>query len=558
MKQIKNILLMSLVVFIPCSLLTSQPVQQSWSEWVKSFFMTTNKKITQFQKAVAASTGTGKSLNLFPFYKEKEDKAEQNSLINPTIGADKFKEAVQKNHIIMKWLNNTPEKFLFGVSSSSYQYEGGLDDNNASALFYRTKKWKDAQKVEKIGWETAGIAIDFWHRYEEDIRRMKYELGINCFRLSIAWDRVQPTADTWNDTALAEYKKIILLLKQYAIEPIIVLHHYTIPQWFAELDGFEKKENIPYFVNFAKKMYETLHEDVIYWSTFNAIEGYAFKGYFTEDGPPGKKDLLTTEKVINNMLDAHAQTYKAIKGSSGIFFGQKGLYQEYKRKKANIPNPQIGIQKNIVLFDPFEKTNQGFCEKKGSQAICSFSSLLNDTVFFKLLRYKYKSSLDWIGVNIYSNMFMLYSQKQQEKDIDRKTENLNYRDYPEGIYRAVKIVYDNIAKPFNIPIIITENGIATKNDVAGDAKRTRFFRRALYTIRKLIQEGYPIIGYTPWASHDNYEWPSADQPNPYDRPYGLFKVDTNTKSPTYLQRTLKKGAQYYRDFIRHYLTGEKS
>lgn len=450
----------------------------------------------------------------------------------------------------MKWLENIPEKFLLGVSSSSYQYEGGLDSNNANAIFYQKK-----------GLEPAGIAIDFWNRYEKDIRRMKYELGINCFRLSIAWERVQlapelwndPSQPLWNQNAIDRYVEIIKLLKKYAIEPIVVLHHYTIPEWFAEMGGFEKKENITYFVNFAKKMYEALHEDVTYWSTFNAIEGYAFKGYYTLDGPPGKrKSLITTEKVINNMLNAHAQVYQSIKGTSGIFFGKNGLYQEYKAKNSAIPEPRIGIQKNIVLFDPFEKDNQGFCEKRGSQAICSFSSLLNDTVFFKLVRHKYKSSLDWIGLNIYSNMFMLYTQRQEERNQDRKTENLNYRDYPEGIYRAVKIIYENIARPFNIPIIITENGIATKNDPAGNHKRTRFLRRALYTIRKLIQEGYPIIGYTPWASHDNYEWPSKTQPNPYDRPYGMFEVNFNTTSPDYLKRTLKKGAEYYRNFVKEY------
>ena len=144
---------------------------------------------------------------------------------------------------------------------------------------------------------------------------------------------------------------------------------------------------------------------------------------------------------------------------------------------------------------------------------------------------------------------MRFTQKMKENNPDFMTENINYRDYPEGIYRAARIINDNIARPLNIPIFITENGIATKNDIAGNEKRTRFFRRALYTIRKLIEENYTIIGYTPWASHDNYEWPSEDQPNPYDRPYGIFTVDFNSPD---LTRSLKTGAHYYRDFIKKY------
>ena len=80
----------------------------------------------------------------------------------------------------------------------------------------------------------------------------------------------------------------------------------------------------------------------------------------------------------------------------------------------------------------------------------------------------------------------------------------------------------------------------------------RFFQRSLYTIRNLIEEGYPIIGYTPWASHDNYEWPSEKQPDTYDRPYGFFHVEFDKDSPNYLKRTIKDGAHFYCDIITEY------
>jgi beta-glucosidase/6-phospho-beta-glucosidase/beta-galactosidase len=162
-----------------------------------------------------------------------------------------------------------------------------------------------------------------------------------------------------------------------------------------------------------------------------------------------------------------------------------------------------------------------------------------------------QKSLDWIGVNIYSNMYMLWSQRQEETVTDRQTANINYRDYPEGIYRAVETINKNIAQPLNIPIIITENGIATNNDEAGSAKRTRFFQRTLFTIGKLLEEGYNIIGYTPWSCHDNYEWPSVEQPDPWDsRRYGFFYVNFDKNSPDYLKRTLKQGSYYYAKFVK--------
>jgi beta-glucosidase len=570
--SIKNILLSLIFIFhINPILASQQPAssfvkttadkQQSWYEWVKSFFVTPVKK-SKFQTAVAQATATGKPLNLFEFYKQKEKKIDTKK--REAIACDaanKFTVAIQNNTNVMKWLKNKPHNFLFGASSSSYQYEGGLDSDNANAIFYQKK-----------GLEPAGKAISFLNSYEKDIKQMKDELGINCFRISIAWDRVQlapelwnkPSETLWNQIAINHYKKIIKTLKNNNIEPIVVLHHYTIPQWFAEIGGFEKKENITYFVEFAKKMYEALHEDVTYWSTFNAIEGYAFKGYWTSDGPPGIHNMQITQTVMSNMLNAHVQIYQAIKSP-------EGLYRTNVNK--NIPEPQIGIQKNIVLLDPHEESN--ICIRTATRPICILGTAMQNKGFFDFFTtgtFKMRipswinvsytdlrapQSIDWIGINEYSNMEMRGLTPQITTDETRKTENLNYRDYPEGIYRAVQIISDKIAKPLNIPIIITENGIATKNDEDGNKKRELFFRRTLYTIRKLIEEGYPIIGYTPWASHDNYEWPSQKQPDPYDRPYGMFHVNFDKNSPTYLQRTLKKGAEYYRDFVKAYFGAQK-
>lgn len=459
---------------------------------------------------------------------------------------------------IMSRFLNKPEQFLFGASSSSYQYEGGLDEFNANASFYEDK-----------GLRKAGKAIDFWNRYASDIKQMKEELGINCFRISIAWDRVEPLQGQYDTKAIETYVKIIKMLKDFGIEPIIVLHHYTIPRWFEEVGGFEKEENIQHFVTFAEKMCNALHPYVTYWSTFNAIEGYAFKGYVTLDGPPGKKpkSFYKSQLVMANMLNAHTKIYHKIKVIYNLQYGKPN-------------NAQVGIQKNIVILDPQAKAS--ILIRTPSTVTSVIGEGLQNKGFFdyfttgifdvnvpevnlygrKNVYYKNENgphSIDWIGLNFYSNMEMRFGTKLEETDDDdRKTANINYRDYPEGIYRAIKIIFDRIAKPLNIPIIITENGIATlakeltsQPPDYDDLKRTRFFKRVLYIIRKLIEKGYPIIGYTPWASHDNYEWPNEKQPNPFiSRRYGFFHVNFNIYSPDYLKRTLKVGAHYYRDFIK--------
>jgi len=449
------------------------------------------------------------------------------------------------------WLSHKKNKqnnFLLGLSSSAYQFEGGLDKNNATADFYITQ-----------GLPTAKQAIDFWNRYEDDIQQMKNELGINAFRLSIAWDRVQPTPTTYDENAIATYLHMIQICKLHKIEPIVTLHQYTIPTWFATMGGFEKKENNVYFIEFAKKIYNTLRNDVIYWSTFNAPEAYAIKGYAGGENSPGiKNNWQKVEEVLINMLDAHVGVYQAIKGPEGI-------YNKYKNNAA-IPNPQIGIQKNILLLDSANKTFEQTCLSPVTSVCCKAGNILQNDVFYSFFKTGVvniwipskvnlshtntlaQKSLDWIGINFYSNMFMHKMNPIEETDQERKTENPRYRVYPEGIARAIEQIHTNIAQPLNIPIIITENGIATPNNSAGEEKRQLFFHRALFTIQTLIQHGYNIIGYLPWSSHDCFEWPTKEFPDAFTtRLFGFFSVN-----PITYQRTLKHSSYYYRDFIKGY------
>src|SRR6266446_9548833 len=125
-----------------------------------------------------------------PKYEKLQKKYEKEKykliIADPTQSAQAFRMAIHNNTAINSELKNDPKLFLLGASSSSYQIEGGLDELNETAQFNKNR-----------GLAMAGEAIDFWNRYKTDIPQMKNELGINSFRLTIAWERVQPTKDTW-------------------------------------------------------------------------------------------------------------------------------------------------------------------------------------------------------------------------------------------------------------------------------------------------------------------------------------------------------------------------
>ena len=463
------------------------------------------------------------------------------------------------------FIDIAPEDFLLGASSSAYQIEGGLDETSAAARFYH----------DKAELTTAGDAIDFYHHYETDIEQLAQELHINGYRLSLAWNRIQPQLGVFDMDAIQFYKNVIRALIARNIKPMVVFHHYDVPQWFEDLDGFELQENGRYFREFCLKVYTELAVELGYSliSMCNAPEGPAFKGYFTGEGTPGEKNnIQKTHTVIANMYYELVNTALAIQSQ----------YKKLHKENPLLQRPSIGTQINIVLIDPYNnslKSMLGCAMGSYMQSGGTFDFLVNgvysmytpDADFMKTAKglnvyreHKYAhKAFDWIGVNVYSNRFMdgfeqITGNKLVEVDEERYTDNTNYRNYPEGIYRAVQIISEKVATPLGkkrnkngkpLPIIITENGIATKDD----GKRIRYFQRALWIITQLIKDGYSIVGYLPWTSHDNYEWPTQDNPQGFNsKNYGFFAVNFDKNSPDYMKRTLKDGSCYYADFAQQF------
>lgn len=485
----------------------------------------------------------------------------------PEQTAKNLLDAIKNNTTVTSF-----NQFYIGASSSAYQIEGGLDDNSAAARFYKNK----AQLP------TAGDAIDFYHRYPSIIKQTKEELNINAFRISLAWDRIQPQQGVFDMDAIAFYKDVIRTFLAHGIKPLVVFHHYDVPTWFEDLGGFELQKNGTFFKQFCLKVYTELAEELgeCLISMCCAPEGPAFKGYYTGDGTPGKKgDIQTTHVVIANMYYELVDTALAI---------QK-LYTQLHCENPAIKKPFIGTQINVIFLDPHQNSQKTTGSKLATAMGCAFASyvqsggafnfLVNghycmytpDADFMKDAKninvYRYHSqayqAFDWIGVNIYSNRFMdgftpIPNDELIEDDAERYTDNPNYRNYPEGIYRAVQLITENVAKPLGklknkngepVPVIVTENGIATKDNT----KRTHYFQRALTTITALINDGYPVIGYFPWTSHDNYEWPTQDKPDGFGaKCYGFFAVNFDKNSPDYLSATLKEGSRFYANFAKSF------
>ena len=414
---------------------------------------------------------------------------------------------------------------MWGTATAAHQVEGNNTNNN----WYAWEHQKDSNGKSRIhNNDKSGIAANHWNLYRDDISLMN-DLGVGYYRFSVEWSKIEPENGIINEKALEHYRDVCIALIDSGLTPVITLHHFSHPIWFEELGAFEKEENIEYYIRFSELVFNKLSDIVPIWCTINEPAVYVTQGYFNGVFPPGKKDPLLAGYVMRNLLNAHVQVYQRLKSLP------------------NGENVQIGLVKNITQLDPLRRWHI---------LDWYFSGILNDVFTNSTLNlftkgefdfylpamanisyenYDAINSLDFIGLNYYSrwhvkgqlNLAEPFTFELRPQDIQT---DMPYAIYPEGFYKAVK----TIAK-LNVPIIITENGIADDKD----DRRSLFIKRYLYALFKTIEEGYDIQGYFYWSLMDNFEWAEG-----YMMKFGLYDVDFNTQ-----KRTLRSGSQSFVDIV---------
>lgn len=188
-----------------------------------------------------------------------------------------------------------PKDFIWGVSSSGFQSEGGRIDSNA-------QRWNDSHPTE----DRYGNSVDFRHRYREDITLAR-AMGINTYRIGINWARVQPQRGVFDEAELAYYDDVILAMKQAGIAPLVTLDHFVYPGWVAEQGGWSNQQTVTDFVAFARLIAMRYQADVRYWFTFNE----AAMNVLAETGRR-KTGLRGALEVSDHVVSAHDQVYDLI------------------------------------------------------------------------------------------------------------------------------------------------------------------------------------------------------------------------------------------------------
>lgn len=393
-----------------------------------------------------------------------------------------------------------PKGFYWGAATASYQVEGGIENCD----------WAQAARDGKV--PPCGRACDHYNRYEADFDIAK-SLGHNAHRFSLEWARIEPEQGKFDEKEIEHYRAVLGSLHARGITPFITLWHFTLPLWFSESGGFERKDSPEIFARYCAFVVSRLGDLCSDFSTINEPSVYGSNGWLRGSWPPFKRFALTDLVAITNS----GKQYEArpTKGLGPVFLwrrvmknlarGHNAAYREIKK----LPHKtNINFVHHVIVFDanwnPFNKLKAAIANWQWTH------------VFMKRTTGHYDS----IGLNYY------FYTKFGDKRPWRKTD-MDWNFAPEHIYDALHIL-----KRYQKPIYISEAGLAD----AADTGRAEYIHKQVEAAWRAIQDGIDVRSHIYWSLMDNYEWALG-----YDKRFGLLEVNYET-----LERTVRPSAAVYK------------
>ena len=388
-----------------------------------------------------------------------------------------------------------PDNFFWGTSTSSHQIEGGNDNNDWWEWEMSSKKRFHSQQ-----------ACHSYELYEKDIEIME-SLGMKAYRFSLEWSRIEPKPGEWNSDAINHYRRQIALLNKKNIKPFVTLHHFTNPIWFKDMGGWKNKKSSQYYLRYVEYVVSRLGDLVDYWITINEPLVYSIHSYLVGVWPPEAHSYLSAFRVYRHFIKSHRRAYQLI-------------HRIYS--KENWHKPKVGFSNNSVSLYSYQ------IHSLRSWIFIRISDWIWNHSFYAFT----KKTHDFVGINYYfhyrlkSIHFKALRFFVEARNEHREMSQVGWEVYPQGIF---DVLID--MKRYQLPIFITENGIATSNE----SKRARYLIAYIKEVYHAIQAGAKVKGYFYWSLLDNFEWEKGYKPR-----FGL--VEVNFKDFT---RSMRRAAEIY-------------
>ena len=399
---------------------------------------------------------------------------------------------------IMAQVIKFPHWFLWGAATSAHQVEGNNVHSDWWAWEHSARREQALVAAGKNPEDfQSGAACDSYNRYEEDFSLAEH-LGHTAHRLSIEWARIEPQEGVFDERELDHYEKVLQAARFHNLKIFATLHHFTNPLWFANKGGFEKTQNVEFFVRYAKLVAQRLGEYVDFWITINEPEGYAAGSYLAGVWPPQKKSLWSAFRVAHNLCLAHNAAAPQIKLISG---------------------KPVSMAWDIVDLQPTGHISRVIARL--------FYDNFNKFVFHRTV-----DSSDFIGVNYYFHHHLGIFGKRKHSASHHSVSDIGWGIHPEGLERVLLHL-----KRYQKPIYITENGIAD----ARDSLREKFIKDHLYYTHRAMEKGADVRGYLHWSLMDNFEWEKGFAPK-----FGLIEIDRQDR----LRRKVRYSATKYAEICK--------
>jgi beta-glucosidase len=439
-----------------------------------------------------------------------------------------------------------PENFAWGVATSAYQIEGAVTEGGRGPSIWDTFS---ATPGRTVGGESGESAVDHYHRFRDDVSLMA-DLGMEAYRFSIAWPRIQPDGSgRLNPEGIDFYSRLVDSLLERGITPWATLYHWDLPQPLEDAGGWPVRDTAYRFAEYAGHVADALGDRVRHLITLNEPWCSAFLGYGSGRHAPGRSDPAAALAASHHLMLGHGLAVPEL--------------------RSRVADAQVGITLNLY---PVMAAHDGH----GTEAaVRRIDGLSNRWFLDPVLRGEYpkdvvedvshltdlafvhdgdteliNAPLDFLGVNYYTRHVVGPGAFPGSVAVDFSSRGLpttamGWEVDADGLFDILTRVTRDYG---DIPLVMTENGAAFDdalvNGRVADADRVAFLAAHLDAGARAIEEGVPLQGYFAWSLMDNFEWAEG-----YAKRFGIVHVDFATQ-----ERTVKDSGRWYAAFLAGDLT----
>lgn len=431
-----------------------------------------------------------------------------------------------------------PDDFTWGVATSAFQIEGAASADGKGPSIWDTFCRQDGAINDA---SNGDVACDHYHRFEEDVELIA-SLGLDAYRFSMAWSRVQPTGHgAWNEAGFAFYARLLGALERRGIAAHLTLYHWDLPQGLQDQGGWLARSTAGHFARYAAEVARRFGHRLASIATHNEPWCSANLGYGNAQFAPGVADAGAAIQVSHHLLLSHGLAMTAMRAALAASGGSAKLGIVLNQWTADAATDSAADRALAEL--EYARSVQWFMDPifKGRYPQLALAAHGDDAPVVEAGDMAaICQPIDFLGVNYYFRAWCSAATPPLPAPAALGVTDMGWEIYPQGLTELLVKLHAEYDLP---PIYITENGMASADSVQGgavdDRQRIEFITSHLAALLAAIDQGVDVAGYFLWSLLDNFEWNSG-----YAKRFGIVHVDYASQ-----RRTPKASARWYRDFV---------